>query len=82
MFSIGEDIAAGMKQKTAEMGPMPNSWGVYFAVDDCEGCASKIAELGGKVLKGPFETGVGQMAVAQDPQGAVFSLIQMNEPGT
>ena len=80
MFAVGEDMAAGMMEKAADMGPIPNLWGVYFAVDDCEGCAARITDLGGKVIKGPFDTGVGQMAVAQDPQGAVFSFIQMSQP--
>ena len=80
LFAVGEDMAAGMMQKTDEMGPMPNAWNVYFAVDDCEGCAAKIDELGGKVIMGPFDTGVGRMGVAQDPQGATFSFIQMSTP--
>lgn len=79
-FAVGDDMAAGMMARTPEMGEFPNYWGVYFAVDDCDGSAAKIEELGGRLLKGPFDTPVGRMAVAQDPQGAAFSFIQMSQP--
>ena len=78
-FSVGERVTAGMMEKTAEMGPIPNAWGVYFAVDDCEDCVSQIGELGGNIIMAPFDTPVGKMSVAQDPQGAVFSIIQMSQ---
>jgi uncharacterized protein len=38
---------------------------------------AKITELGGSVLAGPFDTPVGRIAVAADPQGSVFSIIQL-----
>lgn len=78
-FSVGERVAAGMMEKTAEMGPIPNHWGVYFAVDDCEGCASQIGELGGNIIMAPFDTPAGKVSVARDPQGAMFSIIQLNQ---
>jgi predicted enzyme related to lactoylglutathione lyase len=54
----------------------PSRWHVYFAVADADAAAAKIAELGGTVLAGPFDTPVGRMAVAADPQDAAFSIIQ------
>ncbi len=81
-FKVGDDMAAGMMLKNEGMGPIPNYWGVYFAVDECDGCTAKIGELGGTVIMPPFDVeGVGRMAVAQDPQGAVFSIIAMEQPG-
>ena len=80
-FKVGEDAIAGMMEKTPDMGSMPNYWNIYFAVDDCESDAAKIAELGGTLIAQPFDTPFGKMAVAQDPQGAMFSIIQTNQPG-
>jgi len=80
-FKVGDDVIAGMMEKTPDMGSMPNYWNIYFAVDDCESDAAKVTELGGKVMAHPFDTPYGRMAVAQDPQGAMFSIIQANQPG-
>jgi predicted enzyme related to lactoylglutathione lyase len=61
----------------------PSRWHVYFAVADADAAAANIAELGGTVLAGPFDTPVGRMAVAADPQGAAFSIVQppAGQPG-
>ena len=42
--------------------------------------AAKVAELGGSILVEPFDSPVGRMAVAGDPQGAMFSVIQPAPP--
>lgn len=80
-FKVGERPAAGMMEKNPNMGPIPNYWGVYFAVDDCDGCVEKVKELGGNVLMEAFDVPeVGRMAVLQDPQGATFSVIKLLNP--
>jgi len=55
---------------------VPNHWHVYFAVADADATAAKVTELGGSMLAEPFDTPAGRMAVARDPQGAAFSIIQ------
>src|SRR3954454_16253568 len=56
---------------------VPVHWGVYFSVESADDAAAKIAEKGGKVIAGPFDAhDAGRMAVAQDPQGATFSVWQ------
>jgi predicted enzyme related to lactoylglutathione lyase len=52
----------------------PNYWLVYFGSDDIDATLGKIKELGGTELVGTTDIGVGKIAVAQDPQGAVFAL--------
>ena len=52
----------------------PTYWLVYFGTDDVDASMSKVTELGGSELVGPTDIGVGKIAVAQDPQGAVFAL--------
>lgn len=50
----------------------PANWGVYFAVEDADAAAAKVAELGGSVLRGPWDSPYGRMAQVTDDQGAVF----------
>lgn len=57
----------------------PPSWLTYVAVDDAAAGAKKIEKLGGKVLVGPLDTDMGNMAIAQDPTGAVFALWQQKQ---
>jgi predicted enzyme related to lactoylglutathione lyase len=59
---------------------IPNHWHVYFSVDDTDATAAKITELGGTIVVPPFDTPVGRIAVAQDPQGAVFSILKNASP--
>jgi predicted enzyme related to lactoylglutathione lyase len=59
---------------------VPNHWHVYFAVDDADAAAAKVSGLGGSILVEPFDSPVGRIAVARDPQGAMFSVIQPAPP--
>jgi predicted enzyme related to lactoylglutathione lyase len=52
----------------------PASWLVYFGSDNIEASLVKVGDLGGAALSGPVQIGAGTIAVAQDPQGAVFAL--------
>ena len=52
----------------------PPFWLVYFATDDIDATVAKVSELGGSVLVGSTDIGFAKIAVAQDPQGAVFAL--------
>jgi hypothetical protein len=62
---------------------MPPNWGCYVTVDDIEACCARVRQLGGQVLKPPFEVPtVGSMAVISDPQGAVLSVIAYSMPGS
>jgi uncharacterized protein len=76
-FKVGEHYVAGMMAKTPDM-QFPNYWNVYFAVDDVD-AAARVTSLGGSLMSPPFDTPVGRMAVASDPQGAFFSIIKMNQ---
>jgi predicted enzyme related to lactoylglutathione lyase len=56
---------------------VPVHWGVYFSVASADETAARIGPSGGKLIAGPFDAhDAGRMAVAQDPQGAVFSVWQ------
>ena len=71
---------------------MPPAWASYVAVTDADAAAARAAELGGSVIREPYEIGeAGRMAVVTDPAGAAFALWQargfpgaglVNEVGT
>ena len=52
----------------------PPYWLVYFGTDDIDASVAKIGELGGQTLVDVMDIGMGKIAVATDPQGAVFAL--------
>lgn len=77
-FVLGGRSIGGILPIRAEMGAMPAAWGVYWQVADCDGAVAKAKALGGAVLMGPRDIEkVGRFAVIQDPQGAMFSIIQL-----
>lgn len=67
----GDMTNGGMREKRPEEPPY---WLVYFAVEDIGAATSRIGELGGTIIAGPYEMANAKIAVAQDPQGAVFAL--------
>lgn len=74
--SDGQQIG-GMMQIEPAWGPMPSNWTVYFGVDDCDGTTAEARRRGGKLLFPAMEIeNVGRFAYLQDPQGAVFAVIQ------
>jgi predicted enzyme related to lactoylglutathione lyase len=63
------------------MGRIQPHWLVYFAVDDCDATVQKTTDLGGTVMKGAENIpGVGRFAILQDPQGAAFAIIKLENP--
>lgn len=81
-FYNGENMNAGMIQMTEQWGDIPPHWLVYFAVADCDSSTDNIKALGGNILMPPTDIpSVGRFAVAQDPQGAAFAIIQLSMPG-
>jgi predicted enzyme related to lactoylglutathione lyase len=67
-------------------------WSVYFATDDCDGTAKRIADAGGTLVQAPMDVmDQGRMALANDPVGGQFGLWEgramlgaqiVNEPGS
>ncbi|HVV35593.1 MAG TPA: VOC family protein [Acidimicrobiales bacterium] len=80
----GREMGGAMPMTPDRFPPeVPEHWLVYFAVDDVFAAAAKIKELGGTTMMEPFDAGdAGKITVAMDPQGAVFAIIQLNQPGT
>jgi predicted enzyme related to lactoylglutathione lyase len=74
LFEVGGQMVGGAT--APQMPGVPNHWHVYFAVADADATAAKVTELGGTIIAEPVDTPVGRIAVASDPQGAVFSVIK------
>jgi predicted enzyme related to lactoylglutathione lyase len=76
-FKNGESSVAGMM----EMAGIPPYWGVYFAVDDADATIARATELGGTCRRPAMDLPVGRFALLTDPQGAVFSVIELAAAG-
>jgi predicted enzyme related to lactoylglutathione lyase len=82
LWMLGDAGVAGMIRMTEEWPPeVPPHWMVYFAVEDADETAQRAEEHGGKVSIRPTDIPLGRFAVLNDPHGAVFSIIRLNEPG-
>jgi hypothetical protein len=71
-----EPALAGMVQMN-DVWPddVPAHWMVYFATADADATAAKVVELGGVVSVPPFDLPIGRIAVLNDPENAVFSVL-------
>lgn len=73
----GEPVAALLRKRD---GRMPTVWTVYLATRSANSLARRIRDAGGTVITPPEPEGtLGTVALAADPEGAVFGLWQ---PGT
>src|ERR1022692_1076355 len=79
----GRDAAAGYQLSAGMLSQgVPVHWMLYITVESADAAAARVAPLGGKVLKGPFDVmDKGRMAVVQDPTDAMFCLWQAKGPG-
>lgn len=58
----------------------PPHWLAYFSVDNTDSTVDALVRAGGNVLAAPFDMSAGRLSVVQDPQGAVFGLIDATGP--
>ncbi len=76
VVKVGDTSVAGIMGMPPGSAPMPPNWGCYVTVSNVEDVLAKCSALGGKTLVPPMDVpGVGRMAVLQDPQGAVLSVM-------
>ncbi len=76
VVNVGDAAIAGIMACPEGAPPMPPHWGCYVTVKNTDETLQRCTALGGKALMPPMDVpGVGRMAVLQDPQGAVFSVI-------
>jgi len=66
------------------MGPdepeMPPFWMTYFSVEDCDAAVERVEALGGNAVMEPVDIEPGRFCVVADPQGAIVTVMKINEP--
>jgi len=81
MFRLDGAPVAGMMAMPAEVPEeAPSHWLPYFGVADCEKSARRLEELGGTINHGPQRIGIGSFAIAEDPFGASFAILEHVDP--
>lgn len=76
---VGDEHIGGMYQMTEEQGNAPSHWTAYVAVEDVDGKARQVMDLGGKVCVPPTDIpNVGRFCVITDPTGATLSLVKLS----
>jgi len=81
IFDEGDhkEMGNGGMMKKAPQIPVA-CWNFYFNVDSIKGGIERVKAGGGKVLNGPMQVPGGSWIMnAQDPQGAMFSLVRSKE---
>jgi predicted enzyme related to lactoylglutathione lyase len=72
----GDAAVGGIMGMPPGAPPMPPAWGCYVTVTDVDQTLATCKSLGGKVIVQPMVVpSVGRIAVIQDPQGAMLSVI-------
>ena len=80
---LGSKEVAGIIGRPVGVGPeVPDSWSVYFTVDDCAETEKRATGLGGAVILTSTPTPMGPFAVVADPMGAAFQVMQFQEMST
>ncbi|GGV81011.1 hydrolase [Streptomyces gelaticus] len=79
MFNLGDKTVMGRMKMGDEFPPeVPPYLNVYFTVADCDAAVAKATERGGVLRFGPMTMPFGRFAALTDPQGAAFSVIDVN----
>jgi len=52
----------------------PPHWLAYFGAEDIDAAIARVDELGGSMIAGPIDIQIAKIAIAKDPQGAIFAL--------
>jgi uncharacterized protein len=79
-FLNNEEPIAGMIQIEPAWGQLAPNWMPYFAVRDVDDALELVIDNGGSTIVPAFDiTNVGRMAIAHDPQGAMFGLFSVAE---
>ena len=81
MYLNGGRPNGGMMRMDENWPPdVPPHWTVYFSVEDIDASATKLKDLGGQIMMGPFDGGeVGKIAICAGPTGETFNIIQLNQ---
>ena len=83
VFKMGDQSLAGLLPIGADWGPVNPYWQVLFAVDGCDATVDRAKAAGGSLVFGPNDIpNAGRAAIISDPGGAIFVVMQPNEPAS
>ncbi|MCS0635074.1 VOC family protein [Streptomyces sp. LP05-1] len=78
LFDAGDTTVLGRMAMTDDFpAEVPPHINVYFTVEDCDAAIDRATARGGVVRFGPMSSPFGRFATLSDPQGAVFSVIDV-----
>ncbi|HYM96085.1 MAG TPA: VOC family protein [Candidatus Sulfotelmatobacter sp.] len=75
----GQSIAGAQEMNKMVPAQVPSHWLVYFAVTDVDRSFKKAIDAGAREMLAPMDFPGGRLAILQDPQGAAFGLLIMNQ---
>ena len=80
-YAVGEIEGAGLAGMwdTSAMAEATSLWTIYMGVADINRAVEQIPELGGVVVRPPYESEFGRVATLQDPTGAILNLCEVAE---
>ena len=77
LASVDGAMVAGLMEMPPEAAGMPPMWMIYFATPDGEATLREIEAAGGTISRPLSEIpGTGRFAIAGDPQGVVFGILE------
>ncbi len=77
MMPIRPGVNGGMYKKELPRQKQVN----YFSVESVDKAVEKVKKTGGKIVQGKQEVmGVGYVAIAKDPEGNVFAMLEPKMP--
>ena len=71
----GREVGGIMELDASGPTGVPAHWETYFAVSGTDAAVAAVAGSGGSVIRPPWDTPYGRMAIVTDDQGAEFSVI-------
>ncbi|MET9443463.1 VOC family protein [Streptomyces sp. NPDC006610] len=78
VFRVDGDPVLGRMEMSDDFPPeAPPYINVYFSVPDCDDAVARATEHGGTLHFGPMDSPFGRFAALGDPQGALFSVIDV-----
>jgi uncharacterized protein len=78
-FKLGGRSIAGAVPMGPEQEGAPPYWLVYLTVADVDASASKVEELGGKLMVPPMDFPGGRFSIVMDPHGSAFGLMILRQ---
>ena len=74
---VGDRPNGGIYRMGDDLEDLPPAWFVWFGVETTDRSAAQVIDLGGEVIRPPYDGPFGRAALVSDPQGAVFGMMQV-----